>query len=753
MSLTPPDISSTAQAACAEAVQRIADCGRRRVTVLDLSRLGLTRLPPQILQLTKLTELDLSHNSLATLPPAICQLDKLTRLNLSSNPLATLPPELGQLTRLTVLDLSHNALAALPPELGQLTQLTRLDLSSNNLTALPPGLGRLARLTRLYLTHNRLAGLPPEIGRLTSLTRLYLAHNMLDLLPPEFGGLASLTRLDLSNNKLRNLPPEFGRLARLTVCDLSNNMVAGLPPEFGGLAKLTVLSLLANELAGLPDELRDLEHLESLLLHDNPALQLAPSVLGADPRATTPGALPAPRPASARAILDFYFARKTGRTRPLNEVKLVMLGRRGAGKTGIVQALRDLPFHERAESTPGIALCDWTLEGGGGLPVTVHVWDCSGQEITHALHPLFFSPRNVYVVVLTGRDDRDPQDASYWLRLIQTCGTAGHGQEPPVIVALNQWNVPGARAEVDRAALRERYPFIRGFVEMDCKTKKGIPVLKAALFRELERMPWVREPIPEGWDAVRLALTTAKPWTYLTEEQYRVLCAGHGVTDAGQQDYLTEILHHQGSALNYRHDPRLHEADTLQPEWFTRHLYALLQRAVRQAGVLTQADVDALLYADQDESARACLMRILGQFGIVCPLQAAAGAGWLVPRALPDTPPAGLEAFRDAAEASELGFTYQNEPDGLVERVIARRYDFIEEVREQKQLWRNGLILARKGARALIRMEPQHRQITISVSGPRNPRQQLAGLCQAEMREIHAEMPGLGTITETQAGF
>jgi hypothetical protein len=743
------DITSVEQAACEEALKRIGDCGRRRGTVLDLSRLGLRHLPQKIVQLTKLTELDLCHNALVTLPSEISQLPNLTRLDLSSNALATLPLELGQLTRLTVLDLSNNALAALPPELGQLAGLTRLDLSANALAALPPEFGQLAKLTRLYLSANRLGRLPPEIGRLAKLTRLYLSHNMLDALPAELGELASLTRLDLSNNRLLALPPGIGQLAKLTVCDLSNNLLAGLPGELGSLAKLTVLSLMANPLADLPDELKDLEHLEHLFLHDNPALQLAPSVLGADPRMTDPGHLAAPRFASAKAIMDFYFARKTGKARPLNEVKIVMLGRSGVGKTSIVQALRDLPFREREESTPGIALCNWTLDGSGGLPVTAHVWDCSGQEITHALHPWFFSPRNLYVVVLTGRENRDPHDASYWLRLIQTCGTDDQGHGPPVMVVLNQWNVPGARAEVDRAALRERYPFIRGFVEMDCKVKKGIPVLKAALFRELERMPWVREPFPEQWNAVRHALTATNKWTHLTDAQYRELCVEHGVTDEGQQDYLTEILHHLGSALNYRNDPRLHEAVTLQPEWLTQHVYALLHRAARQSGVFTQADVEALFYTEKEQSSRTCLIHLLERFGIVCPLQTAAGGLWLLSHALPSAPPSGLEAFRVATDANQRRFTYQNMPDGLVARVIARRYDFIEEVRAQKQLWRNGVILTRKGARALIQMEPLLRQILVTVIGPRNPRQQLAGLCQIEMRDIHAETPGLETIEES----
>ena len=116
------------------------------------------------------------------------------------------------------------------------------------------------------------------------------------------------------------------------------------------------------------------------------------------------------------------------------------------------------------------------------------------------LNPLFAG------LLGTGRVNAEREDAEYWLRLIRAFGTDDAGQGPAVIVALNKWDVPGCRPKVDRRALQERYPFIRGFVEMDCQTNKGVAKLKAALSKEVDRLKWVREPFPETWDAVRLYL-------------------------------------------------------------------------------------------------------------------------------------------------------------------------------------------------------------------------------------------------------
>jgi internalin A len=733
------DMTAAEQVACAEALKRIGECIRRRGTALDLSRLKLGRLPPKILQLPKLTELDLSNNHFETLPPELVQFPDLARLDLSNNPLVTLPPELGELAGLTRLDLNHTPLSVLPPEIGKLTRLTRLYLTHNRLIALPAEVGRLANLTRLYLSDNALATFPPDLSSLTKLTRLDLSRNRLGTLPPEIGQLINLTVLDISHNPLSFLPPEIGALARLTVLKLADTSLAVLPAELGQLANLAELDLACNPLASLPDSLRNLENLERLLLHDNPALQLSPSILGPDPRKIRDSGF-----ASAKSILNFHFGRQSGQTRPLNQVKLILLGRAGAGKTSIVHALRESPFRDKESSTPGIALSDWTMEGAGEASVTAHVWDFSGQEITHPLHPFFFSPRNLYVVVLAGLGHHERDDAEYWLRMIQSSATDAHGESPPVIVALNQWNVPGSRPEVDRVALRERYPFIRGFVEMDCKAKKGIPALKAALFRELERMPWVREPIPEEWDNVRRALASGA--THLSDDEYRELCLEHGVKDQGQQNYLSELLHHLGIALNYQNDPRVRDATVWQPAWLIRHLYPLPHRAGKQAGILKQADVEVVMPTTMNASELSCLMQVMERFGIAWGGTAASGGIWLLPHAQTTAPPAGTEVFRDEPDAIRLRYTYQTLPEGWVTRLIARRFDFIEEVREQKLQWRHGVILARKGARALIRMEPQHQQLTITVIGSAKSRHQLADLCQAEIRELHGEFPGLDAI-------
>ncbi len=103
------------------------------VVMLDLARLDLTALPPQIGQLERLEYLGLGYNALTELPPEIGGLRGLGRLYVDNNRLTRLPAEIGQLTNLRELWLSSNQLAELPPELGSLTNLQFLELSDNPL--------------------------------------------------------------------------------------------------------------------------------------------------------------------------------------------------------------------------------------------------------------------------------------------------------------------------------------------------------------------------------------------------------------------------------------------------------------------------------------------------------------------------------------------------------------------------------------------------------------------------------------------
>lgn len=200
---------------------------------------------------------------------------------------------------------------------------------------------------------------------------------------------------------------------------------------------------------------------------------LPAEILGPRLEARTIGIQPA-RPGD---ILTYYYQKQRA-ARPLNEVKLLLVGRGTSGKSSI----RDRPlfntFDPHKKETHGIQIDHWRLTFGEEN-IIVHMWDFAGQEITHATHRFFLTERSIYLLVLDGRADTQDRDTEYWLRLI-----SAFGKGSPVIVALNKsMEKP---FDVDRFALQEKYPSIRAFIATDCDTRLGIEQLAKELETAVE---------------------------------------------------------------------------------------------------------------------------------------------------------------------------------------------------------------------------------------------------------------------------
>ena len=164
--------------------------------------------------------------------------------------------------------------------------------------------------------------------------------------------------------------------------------------------------------------------------------------------------------------MNYYFRIRDGH-RPLNEAKLILVGRGGAGKTCLVRRLVQKTFDPHQTQTDGIDITDWQVAVDGVGTVRLHVWDFGGQEIMHSTHQFFLTHRSLYLLVLSGREGLAEYDVDYWLRMIES-----FGGESPVIVVLNK--IHEMPFDVNRRAYQAKYPGIRPFAGTDCKDCTGI---------------------------------------------------------------------------------------------------------------------------------------------------------------------------------------------------------------------------------------------------------------------------------------
>lgn len=702
-----------------------------KLRALQLYNNHLSALPPEIGQLTKLYRLQLHNNYLSALPPEVGQFTRLTRLDLNNNQLSALPPEIGQLTELQLLELNSNLLSVLPSEIGQLTQLTRLDLHNNQLSALPSEIGQLAELRVLTLLANQLSTLPPEIGQLTKLKGLYLRKNHLRALPSEIGQLTELEELWLEYNRLSTLLPEIGQLAKLWRLHLHYNQLNALPPEIGRLRSLETLTLDSNNLQALPDSLRELHALKELTLHSNESLALPAEVLGPEYADSDPDENP---PADPRAVLDYYFARQVEGEEAMREVRLLLVGRGRVGKTSLLKALRGIKPDEAEPETPGITVETMDFDCENGI-ATAHAWDFGGQEFLHSTHQIFLAERCVYLLVLEGRASNWESETDYWLRFIQS-----FGGESPVIVILTKY--AEHPFSVDRFRLEERCQQIAGFVETDAFTGMGVEDLRGLLAETVNGMRDVWLPLPRTWHRVKQSLTEM-PENFLEYGRYQEICQELGVADEGKQDSLAQSLHRLGIALNFREHHRLRDTSVLKPEWVTDAIYGLIRYVQKQDchGVMQLAWMaEALNPDDYPTNKHAFVLELMEKFEVAFALEGT--QEWLIPELLREEQPAAFEDFRKPG-GRRLRFSYPEAlPPGLLPRLIVRTHEMSAGHPDWR--WRSGVVLAWQGARALVRLNRMERRTEVAVIDDNedddDDRQSLFDLIRAHLIVLHGRV-------------
>jgi len=471
----------------------------------------------------------------------------------------------------TALYLSKKELTLLPPEISELKNLTYLDISSNQLTSLPPEISELKNLTYLNISENQLTSLPPEISELKNLNILYIYRNQLTSLPPEISELKNLTYLNISSNQLTSLPPEISELKNLTYLNISSNQLTSLPPEISELKNLTELIISDNQLTSLPLEILELDleiewntrtrKSNTIYLSDNPFENPPVEIIKQ----------------GREAIINYFKSLEEGEKKPLNEVKILLVGVGGAGKTSLVKRLFREEVDGNEPQTQGINIRKWAMKDGE-REIRVNFWDFGGQEIMHATHQFFLSKRSLYLLVLDGRKDEKPE---YWLKLIEN-----FGGDSPVLVVINKIDENPA-FELNRKFLKEKYPFIRGFYRLSCKSTEGVEEFSKFLQEELTKVKHLEIKWPKSWFNVKSRLEnlcknhalignneSSKHCNYIEYEKYKLICDEEGIRDESQ-DTLVDFLNDLGVILHFRDIPLLN-THVLEPEWVTNAVYKIV---------------------------------------------------------------------------------------------------------------------------------------------------------------------------------
>jgi small GTP-binding protein len=476
------------------------------------------------------------------------------------------------------------------------------------------------------------------------------------------------------------------------------------------LKKLTRLYLGRNQISDI-FFIKDLENLNHLDLTNNKISELPVEVSNwkgnlLDIFAENPIKIPPEEIVKkGKKAVKAYLESLEGKKRVLNEVKMILVGDGGAGKTSLVKQLIGEKFDKNEPQTHGININHWEVKSKQAK-MKINTWDFGGQEIMHAAHQFFLSKRSLYVLVLDGRKD---EKTEYWLKHVK-----GFGGDSPVLVVINKIDAnPGF--DVNRPFLLEKYKNIKGFFRVSCATGEGIESFSKALINELAKVELIHTIWAESWFNVKTQLEKMTE-DFISYDDYKILCQEEKVLKKISQDTLVDFLHDLGVVLHFK-DFKLQETHVINPEWVTNAVYKIINSKgiAESKGLLKLNMLDDILKQEKDTdyyypgNKHSYIIDLMQKFELCYEIDSET---ILIPDLLQIQEP----SF-DFNYATALKFLIQYDflPRSIMPRFMVKMHKDIKD----KLQWRTGVVLENKSfnSRAVVKSDNEEKRIHIYVQG------------------------------------
>ena len=560
---------------------------------------------------------------------------------------------------------------------------------------------KLTNLTQLDLRNNQITQIPEAIAKLTNLKQLVLNSNQITQIPEAIAKLTNLIQLDLNSNQITEIPEAIAKLTNLTLLDLRYNQIKEIPEAIAKLTNLTLVDLRYNHIKEIP--------LEILNTND------------------------------AKEIFNYLRQIRTSETRPLHEAKLLLIGQGSVGKTSLIERLIRNQYDKNQSQTDGLNVETWNVQVEE-KDIRLNVWDFGGQEIYHATHQFFLTKRSLYLLVCNCRTSEEENRIEYWLKLIESFG----GKSPVIIIGNKKDEQP---LDINRKALREKYPNIQAIIETSCQDNIGINELRTTILQEIANLKEVYDLLPLSWFEVKQQLESMNK-DFITYNRYIGICHKNKIPEEQNQDQLIDLLHRLGLVLNFGEHPILKDTNVLKPNWVTEGIYALLSDEnlkTQTKGIFTSADLTRILNPKRYPTQRhSYLIGLMKEFQLGFALECHPPK-FLIAGLLPKDQPEETEL---EGETLEFQYHYKVLPESIISRFIVNTHDKIH----NQIYWRSGVMLQHQENNeiyniARIKSDPEDKKIFITISGRKETRRLFLGILREFFQKIHKSLPNI-EITE-----
>ena len=428
-------------------------------------------------------------------------------------------------------------------------------------------------------------------------------------------------------------------------------------------------------------------------------------------------------------------------TKQLKRVRAIFIGHGEVGKTSLINVLHGGEVEPPDRATKGVAIKDAIHEHAGVFTrvidykdddLTVHFWDFGGQVMAHATHQFFLRSKCLYVIVLAGCAERNPnEEAEYWLEHVRAFGDSA-----PALLVGNKADV--MPVNLDLRTLKDKYPNIVDYYSISCTQAKGAFRAKFEVFRGefLLRLNALGEQAerfsPAQFKVLRTVEEQAAKHDFLSEKGFDDVCRANGIAmeGPGGRDSLLDLFDKLGIVMHFAQLPFLTDY-VLNPRWLTYGVYTIMYSREAEAakGRISEETLVAILRRVNPSIPNghqlgypADKCRLIADAMIAFRVAYRLATGELVIPALlaPEQPehdfkPEGALAFR----FDFGGFL----PQHVLPALVVEYFRDIARLKGDEIVWQNGVLLRprRHDAEALVRADYHTRTLDLLVKGTDAP--------------------------------
>ena len=528
--------------------------------------------------------------------------------------------------------------------------------------------------------------------------QLFLNGLGIKKVPSEVFKLKSLKRLDIVHNRLKEIPADILKLDKLETLLLFHNEIEIISPEVIFMKSLKDINLNVNPLRNIPVEVYQGERIKNNKL------------------------------VRVTAIRD-YLRSLTRGSRELNEIKVIVVGDGGSGKTSLQKLLIKEEFDPNESQTHGINIKHLKLRPKN-KNVTYRLWDFGGQEIMHATHQFFLSKRCIYIIVLDAREEPNPE---YWFNHVKS-----FGENSPVLIVINKID-ENPSYEVNRRFLKEKYPNIIDFEKISCSKGSGIEKVKSALRNAVINIKNLNVQWANSWFVVKTYLENMTE-NYISYDDFTMLCEKNSILDTSSQNTLVEYLNDLGIILHFK-DFALYDTHVLEPEWVTYAVYKILnsKKLVQGNGVLKLTDIRIILNKSEmsgkfkyPSSKLKYIIDLMIKFELCFEINA---KEILIPDLLPVQEP----EFHQGNGSLEVVLLYTFLPKSIMPRLIVNLHnDTYDNI-----MWRSGIVIEDKTLKTIAKISADYEEKNISISITGDKKRDYLSVILFIIRKIQSGFKGL----------